>query len=222
MATVAFVISFFVISVVSLLGLSFTAFSIYLFYLHWRYSHIPGPKRDSFFFGNFALIQREREQGKILAEIFQDLHSIHGPVVLIWALHNPVISVSDPEIARKLVVTLNLPKNPRIYGHLSYPFGQRLAGTGLIAQVDHDVWQKRRSLLNPAYFHRRYLMNLMTAFNSSCDLFLAKMDELADGKTVVNMAEEFARVTLDVIGKVRQTLEYSVRNGELCEEVRLR
>ena len=74
------------------------------------------------------------------------------------------------------------------------------------------------SLLNPA-FHRRYLMNLMTAFNSSCDLFLAKMDELADGKTVVNMAEEFARVTLDVIGKVRQTLEYSVRNGELCEEV---
>ena len=57
-------------------------------------------------------------------------------------------------------------------------------------------------------------MNLMTAFNSSCDLFLAKMDELADGKTVVNMAEEFARVTLDVIGKVRQTLEYSARNAD--------
>ena len=162
MATVAFVICWLGISLSSLLGLLITAFSIYLFYLHWRYSHIPGPKRDSFFFGNFALIQRQREQGKILAEIFQELHSIHGPVVLIWALHNPVISVSDPEIARKLVVILNLPKNPRIYGHLSYPFGQRLAGTGLIAQVDHDVWQKRRSLLNPA-FHRRYLMNLMTA-----------------------------------------------------------
>ena len=214
MATLAFVICWLGISLSSLLGLLFTAFSIYLFYLHWKYSHIPGPKRDSFFFGNFALIQPERERGKILAEIFQELHSIHGPVVLIWALHNPVISVSDPEIVRKLVVTLNLPKNPRIYGHLSYPFGQRLAGTGLIAQVDHDVWQKRRSLLNPA-FHRRYLMNLMTGFNSSCDLFLAKMDELADGKTVVNMAEEFARVTLDVIGKVRQTLEYSARNAEL-------
>ena len=84
-------------------------------------------------------------------------------MVLIWALHNPVISVSDPGIARKLVVTLNLPKNPRIYGHLSYPFGQRLVGSGLVAQqVYHDVWQKQRSLLNPA-FHRRYLMNLMTA-----------------------------------------------------------
>ena len=48
-------------------------------------------------------------------------------------------------------------------------------------------------------------MNLMTAFNSSCDLFLAKLDEMADGETVVDMAKEFARVTLDVIGKVGQT-----------------
>ena len=45
-------------------------------------------------------------------------------------------------------------------------------------------------------------MNLMPAFNESCDLFLAKLDNMADGKTVVDMAREFARVTLDVIGKV--------------------
>jgi len=50
----------------------------------------------------------------------------------------------------------------------------------------------------------------MEAFNSSCDLFLAKMDELADGKTVVNMAEEFARVTLDVIGKVAFNVDVNV------------
>jgi len=28
------------------------------------------------------------------------------------------------------------------------------------------------------------------------------LDKMADGKTVVDMAQEFARVTLDVIGKV--------------------
>lgn len=55
--------------------------------------------------------------------------------------------------------------------------------------------------LNPA-FHRRNLMNMMPAFNNSCNLFLARMDEVADGITAVDMASEFARVTLDIIGKV--------------------
>jgi len=204
MATVAFVISFFVISVVSLLGLSFTAFSIYLAYVHWKYSHVPGPKRDSFYFGNIPLIRRERDRGRIFHEVTQDLHGVHGLVVLIFAFHRPIIFVSDPEITRKLLVTLNLPKNPSVYEHIGYPFGHRFAGSGLVSQAEHSVWQKRRARLSPA-FHRRYLMNLMTPFNSSCELFLVKLDELADGKTVENMAEEFARVTLDVIGKVSQT-----------------
>jgi len=81
------------------------------------------------------------------------------------------------------------------------PFGQRLARRGLVTEVDHGVWQKHRVFLNPA-FHRRNLMNMMPAFNNSCDLFLAKMDEVADGITAVDMVGEFARVTLDVIGKV--------------------
>ena len=206
MATITFAIFLFAISVVSLLGLLFTACSVYLVFVHWKYSHLPGPKRDSFFFGNIPLIRRERERGKIMHELAEDLHSVHGPVVLMWALHRPFLFVSDPELAKQCMITLNLPKNPGVYSHLAYPFGHRLGGNGLATEVNHDVWQKHRALLNPA-FHRRYLMNLMTAFNSSCDLFLAKLDEMADGETVVDMAKEFARVTLDVIGKVGQTLE---------------
>ena len=136
-----------------------------------------------------------------MSELVEELHSVHGPVVLMWALHRPFIFISDPELARKCIIILNLPKNPQVYSRLSCPFRHRLMGTGLVTELNHEVWQKRRNLLNPA-FHRRYLMNLMTAFNSSCDLFLAKLDEMADGETVVDMAKEFARVTLDVIGKV--------------------
>ena len=197
----AFVLSAIFIAIVSLLGLIFTAFSIYLVYIHWKFSHIPGPKRDSFFLGNVPLIRREREKGKIMGELMQELHSIYGPVVLMWGFHRPFLSVSDRELAKKCLITLNLPKNPRVYENLGYPFGHRLMGRSLVTETDHGVWQKQRALLNPA-FHRRYLMNLMSAFNNSCDLFLAKLDEMADGETVVDMAEEFARVTLDVIGKV--------------------
>ena len=197
----AFVLSAIFIAIVSLLGLIFTAFSIYLVYIHWKFSHIPGPKRDSFFLGNVPLIRREREKGKIMGELMQELHNIYGPIVLMWGFHRPFLFVSDRELAEKCLITLNLPQNPRVYGNLGYPFGHRLMGRGLVTETDHGVWQKQRALLNPA-FHRRYLMNLMSAFNNSCDLFLAKLDEMADGETVVDMAEEFARVTLDVIGKV--------------------
>ena len=78
----AFVLSAIFIAVVSLLGLIFTAFSIYLLYIHWKFSHIPGPKRDSFFFGNVPLIRRKREKGKIMGEWMQELHSIYGPVAV--------------------------------------------------------------------------------------------------------------------------------------------
>ena len=203
MATLAVIIFWLVISVCFLLALIFSAFSIYLAYLHWKYSHLPGPKRDSFFSGNLPFILRERAKGKIFHEMVDELHRIHGPVVLLWVYHSPFTFVSDPELVRKCLITLNLPKNHRVYKHLGFPFGQRMIGRGVLTENDHDVWQKRRALLNPA-FHRRYLMNLMSAFNDSCNLFLAKLDKMADGKTTVNMAEEFARVTLDVIGKVKR------------------
>lgn len=211
MATFSFVISSFVIAVVCLLGLIIAAISLYLAYLHWKYSHLPGPKRDSFFSGNIPHILRERERGKIIHEIMDDIHRIYGPVVIMWAYHRPFTFVSDPELVRKCLITLNLPKNHFVYDHLGYPFGQRMAGRGVLNEVDHEVWQRRRALLNPA-FHRRYLMNLMPAFNSSCDLFLAKLDKMADGKTVVDMAEEFARVTLDVIGKVLLNLKHDFQS----------
>lgn len=201
MATIGTVMLWSVISIAALLAILFSAFSIYLAYLHWKYSHFPGPKRDSFFTGNLPYIKRGIAKGQIFPEMVIELNRIHGPVILLWIFHRPITFVSDPELIRKCLITLNLPKNPFGYINVGYPFGYRMMGRGLLTQVDHDAWQKRRALLNPA-FHRKYLMNLMTSFNESCDLFLEKLDKMADGKTIVDMADEFARVTLDVIGKV--------------------
>ena len=155
MATLAFVFSLSLIALASLLGLLFTGVSLYLVYVHWKYNHRPGPKRDSFFTGNVPLICRGREQGKIFPEVVAELHGIYGPVVLIWVYHYPYPFVSDPELVRKCLITLNLPKNPYIYANVD-PFGQRLARRGLVTEVDHGVWQKHRVLLNPA-FHGRNL-----------------------------------------------------------------
>ena len=77
MATVMFVILFIVVSVASLLGL-LAIFSVYVGYLHWKYNHIPAPKRDNFFLGHVPLIARELERGKIMDEVVEELHRIHA------------------------------------------------------------------------------------------------------------------------------------------------
>ncbi|XP_068683870.1 cholesterol 24-hydroxylase-like [Montipora foliosa] len=209
MANITFAIFVNPILVASLFGLALIVYSIYLVYVHWKYRHIPGPKRESFFRGNVSLMVRQRAKGKTVTELVVDLRDIYGSSVLLWIYHIPIVFISDPEVARKCVVTLNLPKNPHAYSNFAFPFGLRYVGNGLVTEVNHDLWQKHRALLNPA-FHRRYLMNLMSAFNSSCDLFVNHLNEMADGKTVVNMAEEFARVTLDVIGKVAFNVDLDV------------
>lgn len=180
---------------------AFLSYTVYLLYVHWKYRHLPGPKRDCFYRGNVPFFQRERAKGRARVQMWIDIHREFGPLFVFWAFHKAILVVSDPELLKKCLVSLNLPKSPGVYNVIGRVFGQRLAGRGVLNEIDHGVWKKRRAILNPA-FHRRYLMNLMSAFNSSCDVFLAKIGEFSDGKTPVDMAEQFARVTLDVIGKV--------------------
>ena len=127
-----------VVSVAYLLGL-LAIFSVYVGYVHCKYTHIPAPKRDSFFLGYAPLITRELERGKIMDELVDELHRINGSVVLIWLYHEPLVFISDPELARKCLVTLNLPKNPFSYTSLGFPFEQRMAENGLVT-IDHGVF----------------------------------------------------------------------------------
>ena len=186
-----------------LLFLGFLSFVLHVHHQHLRYAHIPGPPRDSFFTGNIPSIRREkkRAQDKGMTIIWMNWYRKYGSVYVTWIFFIPVVILSDPDMAKKALITLNLPKAERVYSKLSNVFGHRASGQGILTEVDHEVWRRKRAMLNPA-FHRRYLMNLMDAFNSICDDFLENLRKYADGKTPVRMVNEFARVTLDIIGKV--------------------
>ena len=41
-----------------------------------------------------------------MGELMQELHSIYGPVVLMWGFHRPFLFVSDRELAEKCLITL--------------------------------------------------------------------------------------------------------------------
>ena len=181
--------------------LGFLSFALYVHHQHLRYGHIPGPPRDSFFTGNVPFFRREMkrdgEKGSVTM-ILMNWYRQYGSVYVVWMFFIPVVILSDPDMAKKALITLNLPKEPGLYSKLSSVFGQRAAGQGILTEVDHDAWRLKRAMLEPG-FHRKYLMNSMEAFNSICGDFLRKY---ADGKTPVRMVDEFARVILDIIGKV--------------------
>ena len=178
----------------------FVVYTLYVFYQHARYSHIPGPKRTSFYLGNLPELRHWRGTGTAV-DLFFSWTLEHGTVLVFWVFHSPVLIVSEPELLKKCVLTLNLPKADKAYKYLRYPFGVRTVGTGIVSETNHKEWKWKRAMLNQT-FHRKYLMNLMKEFNNSCDIFLEKIGHLADGKTRVNTSAEFARVTLDIISKV--------------------
>ena len=125
----------------------------------------------------------------------------YGPLFVFWIFHVPIVVIVDPDMAKKAIITLNLPKASRVYSKVASVFGQRVVGRGILTEIDHETWHRKRAMLNPA-FHRKYLMNLMESFNSVGEEFLEELRKKADGKTSVRMADEFAKVTLDIIGKV--------------------
>ena len=55
------------------------------------------------------------------------------------------------------------------------------------------------------------MKSLIPSFNECVDQFLDKLKGAADGKTEVPMSTEFGMVTLNIIGKVVDLIEYSLK-----------
>ncbi|XP_068689860.1 cholesterol 24-hydroxylase-like [Montipora foliosa] len=189
-------------------------FVVHLHHKHKKLDHIPGPKRDGFFWGNVKGIQRLKEKhGYSGVQVLNLLAQEYGPVMVVWLFHLPIIYVSEADLAKKVLITCNYPKDAWSYNKLAYVFGERFLGKGLVTETDHEKWKVKRLSLNPA-FHKTYLKELTEQFNASCDVFLEKLTELADGKTEVLMADEFNKITLDIIAKVAFGMDSKIIEGD--------
>lgn len=167
---------------------------------HRQYDHLPGPKRTSFFGGNISDLHGEER--RLWCDVMLRHALVYGPLFVWWHYYIPVVVISSPELTKRGLITLNLPKAADSYHQFAYLFGRyRFLGSGLFTLVDHKQWKRERSLINPA-FHRGYLKNLVPKFNLIADALVAKLTKVADGKTSIDMAHEFQKATLDVIAKV--------------------
>ncbi|XP_071786220.1 cholesterol 24-hydroxylase-like [Asterias amurensis] len=182
--------------------IAFVASVLFLHYRHSKYSHIPGPKRRSFFLGNIQDIQEYSEKGKLDEDALKDWGDQFGDVVVVWFLHQCFVFFYDVRAIKDILVAGNrLYSKGWTYNDISKVYGARFLGYGLLTEPDHAMWAKRRDIFNPA-FSRSYLKTCISQFNASSDLLVEHLSASADGKKNVHLLDQLSKATIDIIAKV--------------------
>eukprot|EP00112_Aurelia_sp_Birch-Aquarium-sp1_P016901 Seg387.6 transcript_id=Seg387.6/GoldUCD/mRNA.D3Y31 product="Cholesterol 24-hydroxylase" protein_id=Seg387.6/GoldUCD/D3Y31 len=181
------------------------SFMAWISYQHYKYSHIPGPKRDSFLLGNMpSIVRRSPEAG--FSECVYEWSKTYGPVMCIWMAYRPAIIVSDAAAIKDILVTKDFPKATLIYSLLKYMFKVSCLLPGSFLKLCKNQPKSENFSFFNIYVTQllfpRYLKSLMPNYNKSADLLIRKLRDFADGETVVDFAKELHKVALDVIGKV--------------------
>uniref|UniRef100_A0A667Y7Q0 Cholesterol 24-hydroxylase n=1 Tax=Myripristis murdjan TaxID=586833 RepID=A0A667Y7Q0_9TELE len=181
--------------------IAFLGYSLYIKHIHMKYDHIPGPPRDSFFFGHMPTLLREMKAERVIHENMLEWAETYGPVYRISVLHHVILVVSCPEATKEILMSPKYPKDKFAYKRLFHLFGQRFLGNGMVTAVNHEQWYKQRRIMDPA-FSSLYLRGLMGTFNERAERLMDKLADFADCKKETSMLHLVNCVTLDVIAKV--------------------
>uniref|UniRef100_A0A667YPH9 Cholesterol 24-hydroxylase n=1 Tax=Myripristis murdjan TaxID=586833 RepID=A0A667YPH9_9TELE len=181
--------------------IAFLGYSLYIKHIHMKYDHIPGPPRDSFFFGHTPTLLREMKAERVVHEKLLEWAQTYGPVYRINGLHRAIIFVSCPETTKEILMSPKYPKDKFIYKRLFNLFGQRFLGNGMVTAVNYEQWYKQRRIMDPA-FSSLYLRGLMGTFNERAERLMDKLADFAICKKETSMLQQVNSVTLDVIAKV--------------------
>ncbi|XP_069493936.1 cholesterol 24-hydroxylase-like [Ambystoma mexicanum] len=195
------VASWLLLALLAVAALLFLLFCVMVQYSHMKFDHIPGPPRDSFFFGHYPSLRKSMNNDGLIHEQFLQWTEKYGRVLRINILHNASLIVSSPEAIKEFLMSPQYKKDKMVYERMFGIFGERCLGKGLVTATDNDRWHKQRRVMDPA-FSRTYLMGLMGTFNEKAELLMENLAEFADGKTEVKIHDLMSRLTLDVIAKV--------------------
>ncbi|XP_030577868.1 cholesterol 24-hydroxylase-like [Archocentrus centrarchus] len=195
-----------------LLIIAFLGYCLYIKYIHMKYDHIPGPPRDSFFFGQSPTLVKMMEKGGNVHDKFLEWAKKYGPVYRLNLLHYVAVFTHCPQTTKEILMSPKYPKQKHAYKKLFSLFGQRFFGNGLVTARDHEQWYKQRRIMDPA-FSSLYLRGLMGTFNERAEKLMDKLAEVAESKTEANMLHLVNCVTLDVLSKVAFGMDLDLLNN---------
>ncbi|XP_013764166.1 cholesterol 24-hydroxylase-like [Pundamilia nyererei] len=134
-----------------LLVIAFLGYCLYIKYIHMKYDHIPGPPRDSFFFGHSPTMLKAMKNDGIIHDKFLEWAEKYGPVYRINMFHYVSLCTYCPEATKEILMSPKYLKQKSVYKKLFNLFGQRFLGDGLITARDHERWYKQRRIMDPAF-----------------------------------------------------------------------
>ncbi|XP_071501751.1 cholesterol 24-hydroxylase-like [Diadema antillarum] len=211
---VSAVITYAILVVIASVVTLFAAYLLYIKYTHIKYRHIPGPQRSSFIFGNDVML-KERLEEDAIGKLVYDMYQKYGMLHKLQVLHRVIIFNVDSKFVKDLLTNTLHTKPPYECKKLRWVFGERAGGLGMIAELDHSKYERKRSLISPA-FHRKYLMGLIEEFNTSADVFIQSLIPVADGQQEVCMLDKFNNVTLDGIARVGFSMKLDAFDDQDC------
>eukprot|EP00731_Ephydatia_muelleri_P028733 Em0020g377a len=212
---------------------AFLLFSLYVAYIHWKYSHIPSPKMNSFFLGHIPSMIAMREQSGNEFELFANLVGRWAEhFFVVFFLVKPLVLTTNPDAVKRVASDEKISKAASTNSRISSVFGKRLVaifhhymcfigtfephprflGQGLVTILDYETWKPRRKLYDPS-FKRNSLKDYLPVFNECVDTFLERLRPHVDGKTEVPMKEAFHEATLDAISKLLHPKETEMYHG---------
>ncbi|XP_063673874.1 cholesterol 24-hydroxylase-like [Bolinopsis microptera] len=160
-------------------------------YDHWRYSHLPGPPRESFFLGNAPEFRRRLLADGSWGPFWLDMVREHGIIFRFWMVMKPIVFVADPLSLKEMVSDFKTYPKIRdgkgfiarrwVTLDLQKMYTQRFCGhNSLLTTVDMDIWRRKKRIMDPAFSKSGLARHLTEFYNIGidlCDNIEAKQEE---------------------------------------------
>ncbi|XP_011176869.1 cytochrome P450 4d2 [Zeugodacus cucurbitae] len=154
-----------------------------------RCNDIPGP-RPLPVLGN-VLLYRGISQADITD--FQKRNcQKYGPLYRLWLFNQLNIVTCDPADVEVLLSSTKYIKKNKFYDMLKI-----WLGTGLLVSNGHK-WHSRRKIITPT-FHFKILEQFVEIFDQQGTVLVKKLEQYADGKTVLDVNPLLCLMALDII-----------------------
>ncbi len=145
--------------------------------------------------------------------LFSEAHRQFGSVVRLRMVTQWVWSVSDPSLARTILVDHQKNYVKRSPG---YTVLERLLGKGLVT-AEGDDWKRKRRIANPA-FHRRCLDGFVDTMNQQTAAFCEQL--AAEGPSNRDAQVDMVRLTLCIAGLTLFHVDLTAESDDVSQAVR--
>lgn len=116
----------------------------------------------------------------------------YGPLYRVWLLNQLAVFCCDPADVEVLLSSSQYIKKNNFYDLL-----HTWLGTGLLVSNGRK-WHSRRKIITPT-FHFKILEQFVEIFDQQSSVLVKKLEQYADGKTVLNIAPLLCLMALDII-----------------------